>query len=232
MQILSNLDLMIRHQPILAFGAVYAAGVATSFTPCVYPIIPLTLGVIGAKSSGSKRKGFAFSIAYVLGMALSYAALGAFAALSGTLFGRVSTSPWTYFLVANTCLLFGFSMITGFVLPQFNILPPSMQKKRHGFFGVLLMGILAGLIVGPCTAPVLGTLLVFVGTKQNILYGFMLLLTFGFGIGLLFILLGTFTGLLSAMPKSGAWLERVKMVFGWVLVFTAEYLFVKMGGLL
>jgi thiol:disulfide interchange protein DsbD len=227
-----NIEHMIQHHPFLALFGVYLSGVLVSFTPCVYPVIPLTLGVIGAKNSSSKLGGFTLSLIYVLGMALSYAVLGAFASLSGRLFGQVATNPWTYFVVANAYLLFGLSMIDAFHLPQVSLLPARFQQKKNGLFGVFFMGALAGLIVGPCTAPVLATLLVYVGTRQNMLYGFTLLFMFGYGVGFLFILLGTFTGLLAYMPKSGAWLETVKKVFGWLLILAAEYLFIKMGGLL
>jgi thiol:disulfide interchange protein DsbD len=229
---LEHTEELIRRSPFLAFAAVYAAGVLTSFTPCVYPVIPLTLGVIGARTVGSKFRGFSVSLVYVLGLAVAYAVLGALASLSGSLFGAVASSPWTYFLVANAYLLFGLSMTGGLSFPQIRLLPDRFHKKRDGFAGVFLMGALAGLVVGPCTAPVLAALLVYVGSRQNVAYGFLLLLAFGYGIGFLFIVLGTFTGLLASMPKSGAWLERTKVAFGWLLILAAEYLFVKMGGLL
>ena len=94
------------------------------------------------------------------------------------------------------------------------------------------MGVFSGLIVGPCTAPVMATILVYVGSRQNVLYGFSLLFAFGYGVGFLLILIGTFAGILSSLPKSGPWLEKVKKAFGWLLIFAAEYLFIKMGGLL
>src|SRR3989338_11003481 len=113
-----NIEQLIATNPLLAFVAVFAAGVLVSFTPCVYPVIPLTLGYIGARSAGNRWKGFTLSLVYVLGMALTYAVLGAFAALTGRLFGQISANPWTYFVVANMCLLLGFSMLGVFELPQ------------------------------------------------------------------------------------------------------------------
>lgn len=224
---------MIQANPLLAFALIFLAGVGVSFTPCVYPVIPITLGYIGARSAGSRWKGFTLSLVYVLGMALTYAVLGAFAALTGRLFGQIGSSPWTYLVVAVVCLLLGLSMLGVFALPQISLAPGTLSpsKGKKGYFGALLVGIVSGLIVGPCTAPVLATVLVYVGSKQNVLYGFSLLFTFGYGVGFLMILLGTFTGLLSSIPRSGAWLEQTKKIFGWLLIASAVYLFSKTGGL-
>ncbi|MBI4353003.1 MAG: sulfite exporter TauE/SafE family protein [Candidatus Omnitrophica bacterium] len=227
----TNVEQWITQNPFLAFVGVFAAGVLVSFTPCVYPVIPLTLGAIGARSAGSRWKGFFLSLVYVLGMAVTYAILGAFASLTGKLFGTIGSSPVSYFVVANVCLLLGLSMLGVFQLPQFSAGAAGPFKKGEGYFGIFAVGLISGLIVGPCTAPVLAAILVYVGTKQNIFYGFALLFVFGYGVGFLLILLGTFTGLLAAMPKSGVWLERVKKFFGWFLILAAEYFLVKMGQL-
>ena len=235
--LLANIDQIIHTSPLLAFVAVFAAGALVSFTPCVYPVIPLTLGVIGARSlpgrqagAGGRWKGFILSLVYVLGMALTYAALGLFASLTGKLFGQVGSNPFTYFFVANVCLLMGLSMLGVFAFPQVSL--AGKGGAKGGLFGIFLVGIVSGLIVGPCTAPVLAAILVYVAAKHDVLYGFLLLFTFGYGVGFLLILLGTFTGLIASLPKSGVWLERVKQAFGWILIFTAEYLLIKAGGLL
>ncbi len=228
----SNIELLITQNPPLAFLAVFFGGVLVSFTPCVYPVIPLTLGYIGARSAGSRWKGLLLSLVYVLGMALTYAALGAFASLSGRLFGQIGSHPASYFFLANVCLFLGLSMFDVVRLPQISLAPTPAGAKKKGYFGVFLIGIFSGLIVGPCTAPVLAAVLVYVGSRQNVLYGFLLLFVFGYGVGFLMILLGTFTGLLTSIPKSGKWLETVKKAFGWLLIFAAEYLLIKMGGFL
>ena len=227
-----NIGQIIQTNPPLAFVAVFVAGVLVSFTPCVYPVIPLTLGFIGARSAGSKWKGFLLSLIYVLGMAVTYAILGAFASLSGKLFGQIGSHPITYFIVANVCLLLGLSMLGVLEIPQISLASSPANKNRGGFLGAFIVGIFSGLIVGPCTAPVLAAVLVYVASKHNLLYGFSLLFVFGYGVGFLMILLGTFTGLLTSIPKSGRWLTLVKKVFGWVLILAAEYLLIKMGGLL
>ena len=224
-----NIGQLIQTNPPLAIALIFIAGVGVSFTPCVYPVIPITLGYIGARSAGSRWKGFTLSLVYVLGMALMYAVLGAFAALTGQLFGRIGSSPWTYLVVANVCLLLGLSMLGVFELPQLSL--RAQTGKKSGYFGAFLVGVFSGLIVGPCTAPVLAAVLVYVASSGNVAYGFTLLFAFGYGVGFLMILLGTFTGLVSSLPKSGMWLERVKQGFGWILILTAEYLLIKTGGL-
>ena len=228
----SNIEQIVQTNPALAFVAVFIAGVFVSFTPCVYPVIPLTLGFIGARSAGSRWKGFLLSLVYVLGMALMYAVLGAFASLSGKLFGQIGSHPATYFIVANVCLFLGLSMLDVFQIPQISFGASLQTKKEKGFLGVFVVGLISGLIVGPCTAPVLAAVLVYVASRHNLVYGFSLLFVFGYGVGFLMIILGTFTGLLASIPRSGLWLERVKKIFGWILIFAAEYLFIKMGGFL
>ncbi len=230
--LLGNLDHLIQASPVLAFVVVFLAGVLVSFTPCVYPVIPLTLGFIGARSGKSRLRGFILSLFYVLGMALTYAVLGAFASLSGKLFGAIGSHPAAYFVLANVCLFLGLSTLGVFEIPQLAMGISSDVQKKKGYFGAFVIGLFSGLIVGPCTAPALAVVLVYVGSKQNLFYGFSLLFTFGYGVGFLLILLGTFSGLIHSMPKSGKWMEWVKKFFGYLLIFAAEYLLIKMGGFL
>lgn len=228
----ANMDQVIRTSPALAFAAVFIAGVVVSFTPCVYPVIPLTLGAIGARSAGGRWKGFLLSLVYVLGMALTYAALGLFASLTGKLFGQIGSHPMTYLFVANVCLLMGLSMLGVFSIPQLSPGGGPRPASRGGFLSVFWVGVVSGLIVGPCTAPALAAILAYVAARHDVVYGFFLLFVFGYGVGFLLIVLGTFTGLVASLPKSGAWLERVKQGFGWFLIAAAEYLLIKAGGLL
>lgn len=227
----SNVGQIIQSNPALAFFVVFAAGVLVSFTPCVYPVIPLTLGFIGAKSAESRSRGFFLSLVYVLGMAVTYATLGAIASLSGKLFGQIGSHPVSYLLVGNVCLLLGLSMLGVFQLPQIFFGASASPKKKGGYAGAFVIGLFSGLIVGPCTAPVLASILLYVASQHNVVYGFSLLFVFGYGVGFLLILLGTFTGLLASMPRSGEWLVRVKKLFGWVLLAAAEYFLIQAGGL-
>lgn len=231
---LDNPDAYLQGSFVLAYLAVYLGGVLISFTPCVYPVAPITVSYIGAHGSGSRLKGFVLSLIYALGMALTYMCLGGFAALSGRLFGQIQTNPWTFFIIANICILMGLSMLGVFTLslrlPGFlTKLQPKEEKK--GFLGSFFIGVVSGFIVGPCTAPVLAVLLSLVAAKQNIVFGMSLLFVFAFGMATLLIILGTFAGLIANIPKSGMWMTRVNKVFGWILLGMGEYFLIMAGNL-
>jgi cytochrome c-type biogenesis protein len=232
-QLLSRFDTYLYSSPFVALLISFAAGILTSFTPCVYPLIPITVGFIGARASASKKKGFYLSLLYVLGLALVYAALGAFAALSGKLFGQISTSPWTYLFVGNLCFLFGLAMLDVFTLQVrfLSKVQPNI-KQSGGGLAAFIFGGCSGLVAGPCTTPVLGTLLAYVATKQNVVLGCAMLFMFALGMGALLIVVGTFTGVLSALPKSGLWIERLKKGFGVLMIIVGELFIFKAGQLM
>jgi len=230
--LLNNPDAYLHGSVILALLAAYLGGILTSFTPCIYPVVPITIAYIGARSSASRLKGFVLSIVYVAGMSLTYTALGGFAALSGKLFGQIQTNPWIYFAVANICILMGLSMLGVFMI---NVRIPGFlarfqpKEEKRGIPGSFVVGAVSGLIVGPCTTPVLAVLLSLVAAKQNIVFGMSLLFVFAFGMGTLLIILGTFAGLIANIPKSGMWMTRINKVFGWILLGMGEYFLIKAG---
>ncbi|MCX6357734.1 MAG: sulfite exporter TauE/SafE family protein [Candidatus Aureabacteria bacterium] len=228
-QFIDNLESYLHGAKLLAFLAVYFGGVLVSFTPCVYPVIPITVAYIGGRAHGSKMRGFLLSVIYVLGMSLTYAVLGCVAALTGTLFGRIQTSPWTYLAVGNVCILLGLSMLDVFMLPVPRAFSRLRAGRGQGVAGAFLVGAVSGLVVGPCTAPVLAVLLAYVAKEAHPLYGVTLLFLFAFGMGTLQILLGTFSGLLSSMPRAGVWMVRIKHLFGWILILIGEYFLVTAG---
>jgi len=206
----------------------YGGGVLTSFTPCLYPIIPILLTHVGVACAGSRMKGFLSSIFFVIGLAITYSALGVIASLTGQMFGEIQSSPWAYLAIANVILLLGLSMLDVYTiqLPQF-LLPKGRQRK--GLLGTLLLGFASGFIAAPCTTPVLGVLLTYVGSKQNIMFGFSLLFVFSLGMGTVLIILGTFTGLLTSLPKSGKWMVQIKKAMGWAMIILAEYFLIQAG---
>ena len=211
----------------LDYFIVFGSGVLVSFTPCVYPVLPIVAGFIaGANTQGTKRAGFLLSCVYVLGMAITYSVLGVAAVLTGQMFGHLQNNPFIFLFVA--CCLFLFALIMLNVIP-FSVFTTGIQSKIRpkGFSAVLVFGMVSGLVIGPCTAPVLGTLLLYVGSKQNLIHAVSLLFVFAYGFGFSLILAGTFSGFLARLPKSGIWLLRVKQASAAVLFIAAGYFFFR-----
>ncbi|MDQ3252493.1 MAG: sulfite exporter TauE/SafE family protein [Acidobacteriota bacterium] len=236
--IAANLQQYLSAGSLLAYPAAFLAGLLISFTPCVYPIIPIQLGFIGGRVAAMSAddavrrsvntRGFKLSVLFVTGMAIVYAVLGAFASLTGTLFGIWAASPWTYVIVGNIVLLLAFSMLDVFTLPTPQFLTNwNPERKVNGYVAALLVGASSGLVVGPCTAPALGAALAYVGAQGSVLFGTTILFTFAFGMGTLMIVLGTFGGAL--LPRSGAWMVKVKKAFGVVMIVVAEYMLLEAG---
>lgn len=214
----------------LAYLVSFAGGVLASLTPCVYPLIPILVGVIGASGAKSRLQAFQLSATFVLGMAVTYSALGLAAALTGRIFGQLTTHPVAYLMVGNVCLVFALSMLGIFELQ----LPggwgkPGAPGEKKGGAAIFLMGATSGVVAAPCTVPVLGALLTFVAQSRNIVFGFSLLFTFALGLGFLLVLLGTFTGLIASFPKSGPWLVRIRRAFGILLIVVAEFFIFRAG---
>jgi cytochrome c-type biogenesis protein len=230
--LVKNLSLYIQGSVFLAFLAAYLGGIVISFTPCTYPLIPVTVGFIGAQGSSSKLRGFFLSLFYVGGIAFTYAILGGAAALSGRIFGQMQTTPWTYFIMGNLCLIMGLSMLDVFHIalpvPQ-KLMNISGQNDKKGFLDIFLIGAISGVVIGPCTAPVLAVLLGYVAVKTNLLLGISLLFVFAFGMGTLLIIVGTFAGVIASLPKSGVWMTKIKILFGLILIGAAEYFLYTAG---
>lgn len=216
---------------ILDYFVVFWGGVLVSFTPCVYPVMPITASIIGGlNTQGSKLRGFLISLIYVLGIAVTYCALGASAALTGKFFGEIQNNPWIYVIVGNVLIIFSFILFDFIQLPSLGVAVGHKVKVKN-VWTVFLLGIASGFVIGPCTAPVLGTLLFYVASKQNILHGVSLLFFFSYGVGASLILVGTFSGILTNLPKSGVWLVRIKQFCGLVLLIFGEYFLIKAGQL-
>ncbi len=200
---------------------VFLSGVIVSFTPCLYPVLPVAAGSIAqANINGSRTRAFVLSLIYVLGMALVYAALAVAAAWTGAVFGRWQNSPAVYGLVALVFLVFALVM---FDVIRWSGLRGSLPQPTtpRGGASVFFLGAVSGLLVGPCTAPALGTLLMYVAAKEQVAYAVVLMVVFAYGMGMSLILAGTFSGFLSALPKPGPWMIWIKRACGAVFAVTA-----------
>jgi thiol:disulfide interchange protein DsbD len=208
----------------LAYAVAFGGGVLTSLTPCVYPLIPITVSIFGARQASSRRHAMALSGLYVLGIAIMYSALGVGAALTGKAFGSVMQNPLVMGAVALIFATMAASMFGAFELQ----LPPSLQARLQGvggagYVGALGMGLVSGVIAAPCTGPVLAAALAFVATKGSVTFGVGIMFAYALGLGLLFFLIGAFS---VSLPKSGAWMDTVKSVFG-VALLAAAGVFLK-----
>lgn len=207
----------------VAFLLVFFAGFLTSFTPCVYPMIPITIGFVAGRSRG-RLSGFILSLFFVLGIAIIYSALGLAAALSGGVFGTALQSTPTLVVIAAVFFLMGISMLGAFDLTLPSTFQTKLQSRRQGgWIGAILMGGVTGLVASPCVGPVLVVLLTWVAQVGRPFYGFSLLFVFALGLGLLFLIIGTFVGAIQSLPRAGAWMETVKHWFGWIFLILGVY---------
>jgi thioredoxin:protein disulfide reductase len=218
---------------LFAFLFAFLGGILASLTPCVYPMIPITIAVIGARGAQSRRAAFVLSLLFVLGIAIVYSILGVTAAATGGIFGSVLQSPYVVGFVSLVFVVLAMSML-GFY--DMNLPPAianrlnSMGGKGHG--GALVVGMVTGIVASPCVGPVLVGMLGWIATiaadpaysrAASLGMGFSLMFTFAAGMGLLFLLIGTFTGLIVSLPRSGAWMVRVKHLLGTMLFGVAWY---------
>lgn len=206
----------------LDYLTAFLGGVGVSFTPCVYPLIPITIGYIGVKAGGSKLKGLGLSLIYVTGVAVTYSVLGLLAALTGRLFGHISSNPLTYIFVGLVLILFGTSMLDLFAMPALKLIKIPALKKEN-YFSTFLLGLSSGLVAAPCLTPILGSILVYLTTKKNLLYGATLLFSFAYGMGFILIIAGTFSAALVNLPKLGKWMLYIKRAFSFIIIGAGIY---------
>lgn len=211
MSFLDDIEQIIALYPLLAFGAVFMAGVLSSASPCVLTTIPLVVGFAGGYADGSRLKAFRYSLAFILGLSLTFTAFGAAAGLLGTIFGTLG-GKW-YVIAGAIALVMGGQMMGLYEIP----LPvrPEYKPKRGGLVGAFLLGLFFGIVSSPCATPVLVVLLTLVAGKAQVLYGIALLFSYALGHCLLMLFAGTFTGFVEGFAKAkgvgnfSAWTKRV-----------------------
>lgn len=196
---------------------IFLGGLALNLTPCVYPLIPITISYFGAQGSGSKSQSILMGVFYALGMSITYSALGVFAALTGSLLGTALQNPIVIIVIALIMIALGTSMFGLFEIKVPQSLALIGNKNRSGFFGSLLMGLTVGFIAAPCIGPFVLSLLVFVGKLGNPVTGFLLFFVLSMGLGLPYIFLSASSSSISKLPRSGEWMEGVKIIFGLIL---------------
>ena len=227
-----GLDVALRDRPLVAVPLLFAAGVATSLTPCIYPMIPITAGMLGGAAAGGQSRGrtVALTAAYVGGLALVYALLGLLAGLTGSIFGAVSSNPWAYFAMANLLLVAGLVMLdlAPLTVPGGMVSWASRLGGRSPG-GAFTMGAASGLVAAPCGAPAFAAVLTFVAATRSAVLGLVYLLAFSLGLTALLAGVGLVSGMVTALPRPGRWMVWIKRGGGLILIGMAEYYLVKMG---
>jgi len=207
---------------LLQLMLVFVAGLALNLTPCVYPLIPITIGFFSAQSARSRAHTWLLAFIYVLGMSVTYSALGVLAALTGRLFGAALQSPWLVGLVVAVLLALAASMFGAWEL-RVPAWATRVSGGRTGAGGALLMGLVVGVVAAPCIGPFVLGLLTYVGQRQDVLLGFLLFFVLALGLGAPFLLLAVFVRALDRLPNSGVWMLGVRQLFGVLLVALAAY---------
>lgn len=218
--------------PVLALGAMFGAGVLTSLTPCVYPMIPITSAVIAgtAREEQPKSRTIGLTLTYAVGLATLYALLGALAGLSGQLFGTVSASPWARIAIGNLLVLFALAMVDVIPVPVPRKLLERAARTEGGSYGaVFVMGAMSGVVAAPCGAPAFAVVLTWVAATGAGLMGFVYLFVFSLGMTALLVAVGLFSGSVALLPRSGGWMVWIKRVAALIMLGMAEYYFVTAG---
>jgi thiol:disulfide interchange protein DsbD len=213
-------------QPLLALGILFGAGVLTSLTPCIYPMIPITVGVISgsAGEDAPRRRVVGLTLTYVIGLALLYAVAGLIAGLSGQLFGTLAASVWARLLVAALLAVFGLAMLDVFPVSAPRRLVEWAGGLRGGSYpAVFALGATSGLVAAPCGAPAFAAVLTWVSTTGSAWLGFLYLFVFALGMTALLFVVGISTGAASWLPRAGTWTVWVKKGAGVLLLGMAAY---------
>jgi cytochrome c-type biogenesis protein len=223
MTFLDNIEQIVAAYPLLAFGAVFLAGVISSASPCVLATIPLVIGFVGGYADGDRKKAFLYSVAFVLGLSITFTAFGAAAGLLGTMFGTLG--GWWYVAAGTVALVMGGQMM-GLYEIRFPV-RRGYRPKQGGIIGSFLLGLFFGVVSSPCATPVLVVILTLVATKREVLYGVALLFTYALGHTLLMLVAGTFTGFVEGFVKArgvvnfSSWTKRLG---GFIVAIVGGYL--------
>jgi thiol:disulfide interchange protein DsbD len=220
----NGLDSIIKRQGILfAFIIIFVGGLALNLTPCVYPLIPITISYFGGQVGGRKTGLFLHGIVYVLGMSVTYSTLGVVAALTGSILGGWLQNPTVLIFIALTMILLALGMFGLYEIRVPAKLSSFAGQSKQGYFGTIFMGLTVGIIAAPCIGPFVLALLTYVGERGDPFMGFLMFFVLSIGLGIPFIVLALFSGMINYIPRSGAWMEWVRKIFGFILVGMALY---------
>lgn len=219
----SFMDMIEENGILLTFIFVYLGGLALNLTPCVYPLIPITVSYFGGQAGGKGARTIVLALLYVLGMSITYSVLGTVAAMTGGLFGSALQNPFVILFIAAVLLGLAASMFGLWELRMPAFLTRRTGQAKKGYGGAVMMGLTVGIVAAPCIGPFVLGLLTYVGEMGRPLLGFLLFFTLAWGMGTPFIVLGTVSGSITKLPRSGHWMVWVRKIFGFILIMMAIY---------
>ena len=208
---------------LITFALVFLGGLALNLTPCVYPLIPITVSYFGGQAEEKKGSVVSHAGIYVLGMAITYSILGVIAALTGSLFGAALQNPVVLIFIALVLVILSLSMFDLYEIQVPAFLSNFAGGARKGYFGTFFMGLTVGIVAAPCIGPFVLALLTFVGERGDVFLGFWLFFVLALGLGIPFLFLGIFSSSINKIPRSGAWMIWVRKIFGFILIAVAIY---------
>lgn len=208
----------------LILGIAFITGLLLSFSPCTYPMIPITVSIFAGQSR-SMGRGFILSLFYVGSMAVVYGIMGLIVSLVGGVFGAWLANPYVVIGMSVVFVIFALSMfgLYNLEVPMALRNKLSSTEKKGGVGGVIILGAIAALVISPCVGPFVAGILAYISTFQDPLFGFLILFVFAVGLGTLYIIVGTFSSAITSLPGAGGWMETVKKFFGFVLLMMALY---------
>jgi thiol:disulfide interchange protein DsbD len=208
---------------LLTFILIFFGGLALNLTPCIYPLIPITVSYFGGQAGGKTSRTFFLTLIYVFGMSITYSALGIIAAMTGSLFGSALQNPLVILFIVAVLVGLATSMFGLWEIRMPTFLARRTGTAKQGGWGAFFMGLTVGIVAAPCIGPFVLGLLTYVGEMGKPVMGFLMFFTLAWGMGIPFIVLGTISGSITKLPSSGNWMIWVKKIFGFILLLMALY---------
>lgn len=202
---------------------VFLGGLALNLTPCVYPLIPITIGYFGGQSEGKTSRLFLMGLLFVLGMAVTYSVVGVVTSLSGAIFGALLQNTIVILVIVAVFIVLSLSMFGVYEFKVPDALVAKAGGAKGGLYGAFFMGLTMGIVAAPCIGPFVIGLVTYVAAKGDPYFGFLMFFVLALGLGLPYLFLAMFSGKIKNLPRAGEWMEAVKHVFGFILLGMALY---------
>ncbi|MEJ2615761.1 MAG: cytochrome c biogenesis protein CcdA, partial [Ignavibacteriaceae bacterium] len=211
---------------LLGLIFVFLGGLALNLTPCVYPLIPITIGYFGGQSEGNTKKLFLMGLMFLVGMSITYSVIGVVTSLTGAVFGSLLQNTFVIIFVALVFVVLSLSMFGVYEFKMPDSLVAKAGGARGGLYGAFFMGLTMGIVAAPCIGPFVLGLVTYVAAKGDPLYGFLMFFVLSLGLGLPYLFLAIFSGKIKKLPRAGEWMDGVKHIFGFILLGMALYFLV------